>query len=115
MVSSSSTASLRTKHSRLSSIVRDIEGDEDLARQVLYPCDNQLIAVYGDTIHRNDGRHLDGGIADDNVWQGRYDRVVSHPHPMYNPPKGGLGQRVVSTMAREFTGVRERSGIPNAP
>jgi hypothetical protein len=27
---------------------------------------------------------------------------------MYNPPKGGLGQRVVSTMAREFTGVRER-------
>jgi len=88
--------------------LRDIEGDEDLARQVLYPCDNQLIAVYGDTIHRNDGRHLDGGIADDNVWQGRYDRVVSHPHPMYNPPKGGLGQRVVSTMAREFTGVRER-------
>ena len=88
--------------------LRDIEGDEDLARQVLYSCDNQLIAVYGDTIHRNDGRHLDGGIADDNVWQGRYDRVVSHPHPMYNPPKGGLGQRVVSTMAREFTGVRER-------
>ncbi len=34
--------------------------------------------------------------------------MVSHLHPMYNPPKGGLGQRVVSTMAREFTGVRER-------
>ncbi len=27
---------------------------------------------------------------------------------MYNPPKGGLGQQVVSTMAREFTGGRER-------
>jgi hypothetical protein len=66
--------------------MRDFEGDKDMARQVLYPCDNQLIAVYGDTIHRNDGRHLDGGIADDKVWQGRYDRVVSHPHPMYNPP-----------------------------
>ena len=62
--------------------VRDFEGEEDLARQVLHPCDNQLIGVYGDSIHRNDGRHLDGGIADDKVWQGRYDRVVSHPHPM---------------------------------
>ena len=62
--------------------VRDIEGEEDLARQFLHPCDNQLIAVYGDTLHRNDGRHLDGGIADDGVWQRRYDRVVAHPHPM---------------------------------
>jgi hypothetical protein len=34
--------------------------------------------------------------------------VVAHPHPMYNPPKGGLGHRVVSTMAKEFEGVREQ-------
>jgi hypothetical protein len=34
--------------------------------------------------------------------------VVAHPHPMYNPPKGGLGHRVVSTLAKEFGGVRER-------
>jgi hypothetical protein len=34
--------------------------------------------------------------------------VVAHPHPMYNQPKGGIGQRVVATMAREFGGVRER-------
>ncbi len=93
---------------RMVRISRDIEGEEDLACQFLHPCDNQLITVYGDTIHRNDGRHLDGGIADDGVWQRRYNRVVAHPHPMYNPPKGGVGHRVVSTMAREFTGVRER-------
>jgi hypothetical protein len=88
--------------------VRHIEGEEDLACQVLHPCDNQLIAVFGDSIHCNNGRHLDGGIADDGVWQGRYDRVVSHPHPMYYPPKGGVGQRVVATLAREFRGVRKR-------
>jgi hypothetical protein len=88
--------------------VRDIEGEEDLARQVLHPCDNQLIVVFGDSIHRNDGRHLDGGIADDGVWQGRYNRVVSHPHLMYKPPKGGIGQRVIATLAREFRGVRKR-------
>jgi len=46
-------------------------GEEDLARQFLHPWDNQLIAVYGDTIHRNNGHHLDGGIADDSIWQRR--------------------------------------------
>ena len=34
--------------------------------------------------------------------------MVAYPHPMYNPPKGRVGHRVVSAMAREFTGVRER-------
>jgi hypothetical protein len=34
--------------------------------------------------------------------------VVAHPHPMYNPPKEGVGHRIVLTMAREFTGVCER-------
>ena len=79
--------------------IRDIEGEEDLARQFLHPCDNRLIKVYGDTIHRN---------TDDGIWQRRYDCVVVHPHPMNNPPKGGVGNRVISTMAREFTGVCER-------
>ncbi len=88
--------------------VRDIEGEEDLACQVLHPCDNQLIGVFGDSIHCNDGHHLDGGIADDGVWQGWYDRVVSHPHLINYPPKGGVGQQVVATLAREFRGVRER-------
>ncbi len=87
---------------------RDVEGEEDLGRQVLHAWDNQLVAVYGDSIHRNDGRHLDGGVANEKVWQRRYDWVVAHPHPMYNLPKGGLGHRVVLTLAKEFGGIRER-------
>ncbi len=51
---------------------------------------------------------MDGGIADNGIWQGRYNRVVSHPHPMYNPPKEGVGQRVIATLAREFRGMREQ-------
>jgi hypothetical protein len=35
--------------------VRDIEGEQDLACQILHSCENQLIAVYGDIIHHNDG------------------------------------------------------------
>ncbi len=88
--------------------VREIEGEEDLACQVLHPCNNQLIAVFGDSIYCNNGRHLDGGIAEDGVWQGRYNRVVSHPHPMYYLPKGSIGQQVIATLAREFRGMRER-------
>jgi hypothetical protein len=34
--------------------------------------------------------------------------VVSHPHPMYYPPKGGIGQWVVAALAREFRGMHER-------
>jgi hypothetical protein len=34
--------------------------------------------------------------------------VVAHPHPMYNPPKGGVPHRVISTMAREFMGICEQ-------
>ncbi len=88
--------------------VRDIKGEEDLACQVLHPCNNQLIVVFGDSIHRNNGCHLDGGIADNGIWQGWYDRVISHPHLMYYPPKGSIGQRVVVTLVREFRGVCER-------
>jgi len=78
-----------------------------LACQLLHPCDNQLITVYGNMIHCNDGCHLDGGIANDGVWQRRYNPVVVHLHPMYNPPKVGVGHRVILTMMREFTGVCE--------
>jgi hypothetical protein len=102
------TADERTSGADGIARIRDFAGEADLKQQVLHPCDNQLINVYGDSIHRNDGRHLDGGVADDDVWQRRYDRVVAAPHPMYNPPKGGLGHRVVSTLAGEFRGVRER-------
>jgi hypothetical protein len=96
--------------------VRDIEGEEDLAHQVLHPCNNQLIMVFGDSIHCNDGHHLDGGIADDGIWQGRYDHVVSHPPPMYYPPKGGVSQWVIAMLARKFRGAcASGSGTWNAP
>ena len=55
--------------------------------------DRKLRAVYGDTIHRNDGRHLDGGIANDEGWQARYDAAVANPHQLYLPPQGRLERK----------------------
>ena len=77
--------------------------------------DRKLRAVYGDTIHRNDGRHLDGGIANDAVWQARYDAVVANPHQLYLPPQGKIGAEVVSLMTSELRGVRERKWNSERP
>jgi len=71
-------------------------------------CDHKLIAVYGNTMHRNDGRHLTGGIDDDALWQRRYDKVAANSHGMYFPPKGAIGKEVVTTYAAELEGVRKR-------
>ena len=44
---------------------------DDPMMQDTTPADQKLISIYGDTIHQNDGRHLDGGIgvAKDRKWQ----------------------------------------------
>ena len=80
----------------------------DLVGQQSTESDRKLMEVYGDTTHRNDGRHLHGGIAEDEVWQRRYDRVAANPHKLYLPPQGKVGKAVVSTYAKELRGVRER-------
>ena len=93
----------------------DPEKWTDLASQVLTDCDRKLIAVFGDTTHRNDGRHLNGGIDDDLVWQRRYDKVVANSHRLYSPPKGNVGKDVVRTFAEELKGVRERKWNSERP
>ena len=85
----------------------DEERDLDLMRQEEHEADNRLIGVYDDTIHRNDGRHLRGGIADDAAMQMLYDKVVSYPHPLYSPPKGKIGNDFLALFFRELRMVRE--------
>ena len=63
--------------------------------------------MYGDTIHRNDGRNLHGGAEDDAEWQRRYDRVVAHPHRLELPPRTAEGKRFVRSLAAEWRGVQE--------
>ena len=47
--------------------------------QQLTEADMQLISVLGDTIHQNDGTHLDGriGVKENGKWQCLYRRVVA--------------------------------------
>eukprot|EP00956_Cyclotella_meneghiniana_P009504 scaffold13157_cov41-Cyclotella_meneghiniana.AAC.3 len=82
--------------------------EEDSRLQNLTPADWKLMGVYGDTIHQNDGRHLDGGINDDAVWQRRWRKVVSTKLSLWFAPKGKIGRAFVELLAKEWRGVRER-------
>jgi hypothetical protein len=64
--------------------------------------------VYGDTIHQNDGTHLDGGVVDDGRWQARWRRVVSRHLSLWDAPSGKVGKRFITLLANEWAGVRER-------
>ena len=48
--------------------------------------DHKMIEAYGDTLRGNDGRHLDGGIADDKFWQELHQQVIASVLPLYSPP-----------------------------
>ncbi|KAL3795565.1 hypothetical protein ACHAWO_009861 [Cyclotella atomus] len=85
---------------------RVIEADPRL--QELSIADWKLLGVYGDTIHQNDGIHLDGGIVDDLLWQRRWRKVVSTPLSLWYAPKGKIGRAFVEQLTKEWRGVRER-------
>ena len=45
-----------------------------------------MTELFGDVLHDNDGKHLDGGIEDDAYWQGLYDRVTDGSVPLWDLP-----------------------------
>ena len=89
--------------------VLDPDSVQDLLGQEEHEADRRLKEVYGgDTVHRNDGRHLHGGVDGDAAMCMLFDEIVSYPHPMYSPPKGKVGQRFLTMLAEEWRKVRGR-------
>eukprot|EP00956_Cyclotella_meneghiniana_P025811 scaffold54612_cov72-Cyclotella_meneghiniana.AAC.3 len=85
--------------------------EDDPKLQNLSRADELLLSVYGDTIHLNDGTHLDGGIgaAEDEKWQRWWLKVVSGDLKLWTPPrKHKTGKDVVIMFANEMQGVRLR-------
>ena len=81
--------------------VQDPEGSVDLQGQTEHEADRRLIEVYGDTVHRNDGGHLHGGVEDNEAMCMLYDRVVSYAHPLNSRPKGKIGEEFIRLLADE--------------
>jgi hypothetical protein len=85
--------------------------EDDFKLQTLCLADRALLQVYGGTIHRNDGRHLHGGIhvIEDTRWQRWWLTVVSVDLKLWVPPMGcANGKRFVNLLANEFRDVRLR-------
>ena len=91
------------------------EDGADDAGYELSKADKLLNLVYGDHPHRNAGTHLNGDIAEDTLWQGRWKKLVQIHIPTYVVPSGKVGKRFVRTLAREFKGVRERQWNSERP
>ncbi len=78
--------------------------------QLLATADQRLLGIFGDTIHLNDGTHLDVGIgvAEDAKWQKLYNCVASCSLPLYDLPNGRWAQRFLMTLTGLWVGVIQR-------
>jgi len=69
------------------------------------------MSVFGDTLHQNDGCHLDGGIGAlaDRKWQRLHRRIASCNLPLYDLPAGkDYAQEFLKIQAQLWTDVRVR-------
>ena len=84
---------------------------EDVANlpgHTLTACEQKLCLVYGDHIHRNNGTHLTGGIADNALWQTICHRISNLIPMLYDAPNVKAGRRFVTLLTEELRGSRER-------
>ena len=83
---------------------------EDPQLQCLTDADRRLCSIYGDTIHQNDGTHLDGGIgvAIDAKWQRFHLRIAACNLQLYDLPNGRWAHRFLETLTHLWNGVVER-------
>ena len=68
-----------------------------------------LKGVYGDFLHHNNGSHLDGGVADDAIWQRRWRQLAAQSASWYAMPSGAVGRRFTAILDAEWRGVLGRS------
>ena len=74
-----------------------------------------LHGVYGDFPHHNDGSHLNGGIADEALWQCRWSRLAAQSSSYYAMPSGAVGRCLMAILAAEWRGVLGRSWNSERP
>jgi hypothetical protein len=78
---------------------------DDPLLQSFTGADRKLHGVFGDTIHHNDGRHLDGGIGKDEnrKWQRLHECVVAARLPL-----GWWAKRFLALQTALWRDVRDR-------
>jgi hypothetical protein len=81
-----------------------------LLLQIFTGVDQKLHGVFGDTIYHNDGRHLNGGIGEDNdcKWQCLHKRVVAACLPFYSLPNSWWAKCFLTLQTALWHDVRLR-------
>ncbi len=96
--------------------VRKIKGEEDLACQVLHPCDNQLIAVFGDSIHLQKWTSLRRGYCRQWRLAGEVQPRGVTPTPNVQPAQRRHQPMGCCDVGKGIQGLcMSRSGTQNAP
>jgi hypothetical protein len=88
--------------------VQEVSPVGALPGAIILDANLQLLKVYGDHIHQNDGMHLDGGIKDNGAWQEQWHKQITLPSQCYDAPSGAVGRRFVNILALELEGIRRR-------
>jgi hypothetical protein len=67
-----------------------------------------MVSFLGDTIHHNDGRHLDRGIREDKdrKWQRLHERIVAARLPLYSLPNGWWAKQFLALQTALWHNVR---------
>jgi hypothetical protein len=70
--------------------------------------DRKLHGVFGDTIHPNDGHHLNGGIGEeeDCKWQCLHECIVAAHLPLYSLPNGQWAKQFLALQTALWHDVR---------
>jgi hypothetical protein len=84
------------------------EADPQL--QQLTTADRWLLGIFNNTIHLNDGTHLNGGIGatEDAKWQRLFNHVAACSLPLYNLPNGRWAHRFLTTLTDLWVRVIQR-------
>ena len=69
---------------------------------------HKIRSVYRGNLHRNDGNHIYGGVANDAVWLRRWRHIRHLTTRLYNALTGHIGCRFVKLLIMELKGVRNR-------
>ena len=65
-------------------------------------------AVYGTTLHHDDGTQLDGGFTDDKLWQASWREIIALPPQHYDVLAGRAGCIFIDALVEELEGVEGR-------
>ena len=74
-----------------------------------------LQGVYGDFPHHNYGSHLEGGVADNAIWQRHWRRLAAQSASWYATPYEAVGRRFTAILDLECRRVLDRSWNSEIP